>query len=250
MRILYIAAMNVVGQFDSWRKIHLERGNECRFITYFPSEYGFEDDICLYLPLVPYGRLARRLRHLLYKVTKGPKGNWTDLKGDPPLWQPMTLPERAFFALRDQLWRLWVEPAIRKHGLMDFDVYHLEGGLGFYRSGAFVRRAAKAGKYILATYHGRDFRNRGVIPTIDDFVQLSLTSEYDLIPRHPNLHYMFLPYDVEAFRPKDRLGDPITICHATRSRYAKGSDQIIDVCRGLEESHGVRFILIENLSGS
>lgn len=246
MKILYIAAQNVVGQFDSWRKIHQEHGNESRFITYFPSALGFNDDICLHLPLVPHGRLTRRLRHLLYRYIKGPKGNWTDLKGDPPLWRPRTPPERAFFALRDRLWRLCVEPAIRKHGLMDFDIYHLEGGLEFYRNGGFVRRVAKEGKYILATYHGRDFRNRGVIPAVDGYVHLNLTSEYDLIPRHPNFHYMFLPYDVDAFRPKDRLNDPIAICHATRSRYAKGSDLIIAACRSLEEMHGIRFILIEN----
>jgi glycosyltransferase involved in cell wall biosynthesis len=246
MKILYIAAMNVVGQFDSWRKIHRECGNECRFITYFPSAFGFKDDICLHLPLVPHAGTAMRLRHRLYKYTKGPRGNWTDLEGAPPLWRPLTLPERAFFALRDQLWRLWVEPAIRKFGLTDFDIYHLEGGLEFYRNGGFVRRVAKEGKYILATYHGRDFRNRGVIPAVDGFVHLNLTSEYDLIPRHPNLHYMFLPYDVDAFQATDRLHDPITICHATRSRYAKGSNLIIAACRTLEESHGIRFILIEN----
>jgi glycosyltransferase involved in cell wall biosynthesis len=246
MKILYIAAMNVVGQFDSWRKIHQEHGNECRFITYFPSAHGFENDICLHLPLVPHERTSTRLRHRLYKYTKGPRGNWTDLEGDPPFWRPRTLPERAFFALRDQLWRLWVEPAIRKYGLMDFDIYHLEGGLEFYRNGWFVRRIAKEGKYILATYHGRDFRNRGVIPAVDGFVQLNLTSEYDLIPRHPNLHYMCLPYDVDAFQPAEPLHGPITICHATRSRYAKGSDRIIAAGRELEQSHGIRFLLIEN----
>ncbi|MFC1484453.1 glycosyltransferase [Candidatus Neomarinimicrobiota bacterium] len=246
MKILYIAAMNVVGQFDSWRKIHHERGNESRFITYFPSAHGFEDDICLHLPLVPYARTAMRLRHRLYKYTKGPRGNWTDLEGNPPPWRPRTILERTFFTLRDQLWRLWVEPAIRKYGLIDYDIYHLEGGLEFYRNGGFVRRVAKEGKYILATYHGRDFRNRGIIPAVDGFVQLNLTSEYDLIPRHPNLHYMFLPYDVDAFQPAEHLHDPITICHATRSRYAKGSDRIIAAGRALEESHGIRFILIEN----
>ncbi|UCH09810.1 MAG: hypothetical protein JSU61_11435 [Fidelibacterota bacterium] len=246
MKVLHIAAQNVVGQLELWQRIHASYGNECRYITYFPSAYGFRDDICLNLPFTPHTPLPMRLRHWLYRHTKSPKGNWTELDGSPPLWQPKTTLERAFFAFRDQLWRLWVEPAIEKYNLLDFDIYHLEGGLEFYRHGGFVRRLAEQGKIILATYHGRDFRNRGVISAIDKWVQLNLTSEYDLIPRHPNMHYLYLPYDVIAHQLKNELLDPITVCHATRSRYAKGSDIIIEACRELEATHGIRFNLIEN----
>lgn len=246
MKILYIAAQNVVGQLELWQKIHKSRGNRCRYITYFPSAYGFPDDICLHLPLVPYKHRATRLRHQLYTRTKGPRGNWTEIAGSPPIWRPKTAMERAFFAFRDWLWRFRVEPAIKRHGLLDYDVYHLEGGLEFYRHGGFVRRLAEKDKPIIGTYHGRDFRNRGVIPAVDRHIRLNLTSEYDLLPRHPNLHYLFLPYDVAAYQPARQLHDPITICHATRSRYAKGSETIIAACRSLEASHGIRFIFIEN----
>jgi hypothetical protein len=52
---------------------------------------------------------------------------------------------------------------------------------------------------------------------------------------------------VEAYKPKKELHDPITLCHATRHRYVKGTDLIIQACQSLERSHGIRFILIENL---
>ena len=41
MKILYIAAQNVVGQLELWQRIHESRGNRCRYITYFPSTCGF-----------------------------------------------------------------------------------------------------------------------------------------------------------------------------------------------------------------
>jgi glycosyltransferase involved in cell wall biosynthesis len=187
-----------------------------------------------------------RFRHWLYTLTKGREGNWFAVPGDPPIWQPKHVLERTFFSFRDWLWHFRVEPAIKKHGLMDFDIYHLEGGLEFYRHGGFARRLADLGKPILNTYHGTDFRNRGVVPAVDKYIRLNLTSEYDLLPRHPNMKYLSLPFDIHAAEPQEQLHDPITICHATRSRYVKGSDMIIEACRSLEKTHGIRFLYLEN----
>jgi len=53
---------------------------------------------------------------------------------------------------------------------------------------------------------------------------------------------------VWAFETKKKIGDPITICHATTNRIIKGSDFIISTCRELEKSNGIRFLLIENQS--
>ncbi|MCK4578799.1 MAG: glycosyltransferase, partial [Candidatus Marinimicrobia bacterium] len=246
MKILYISPENTVGTLGLWKRLHELRGNYCRTVTLFPSDLGFADDICLKLPLVGPMPWYRRLRNMAYQRSKGPLGDLTDLPGNPPVWQPGNGAERAFFAIRDWLWRFKVEPAIKKYDLLDFDVYHFEWGMEFYRHGGFVKRLEQLGKPMIAHYHGQDFRNRGVIPAVDSRVRASLTSEYDLIPRHTNMRYLFLPYDVSAGKPKTALHDPITICHATRSRYFKGSDKIIDVCQRLEKSHGIRFILIEN----
>lgn len=246
MKILYISPQNTVGTLTLWQKIHRLRGHECRTITFFPSPMGYPEDICLNLPLASGKRWYEPLRHRLYQRTKGPLGDEEQLPGNPPVWSPGSKFERLFFAFRDRLWRLWIEPAIRKYGLEDFDIYHFEWGLDFYRNGDFIRRMATRDKVLLAHYHGQDFRNRGVLPVVDERVQLSLTSEYDLIPRHPNLKYLFLPYDLSPFTPRTQLNDTLTICHATRNRYVKGSDAIVEVCRQLEKSHGIRFLLIEN----
>jgi len=249
LKILYIAPENVVGNLNLWKKLHEDRGNECKYITYFPSQFGFPDDICLNLPLVAPKPMFFKLREFIYKKTGGPQKT-IELEGYPPVWTSGNIAVKWFFKFRDKLWRFWIEPAIKKYGLLDFDVYHLETGLGFYRNGSFVNRISDSGKPIFNIFHGVELRHRGVLPQIDKHVTLNLTSELDLIPKHPNLKYLYLPYNVECVAPNYNLHKPITVCHATRNRYFKGSDIIIDVCRELEKSHNIRFLLIENLSHS
>ncbi|NOZ07538.1 MAG: glycosyltransferase [FCB group bacterium] len=247
MKILYIAPENVVGNLNLWQMIHRMHGNECRFITYFPSQFGFPDDICLNLPLVAPKPWFIKLREFIYKKSGGPQEE-IELAGVPPIWQPGNRLIKSWFSMRDVLWRLWVEPAIKKYNLLSYDLYHLETGLEFYRSGSFVRRVSALGKPILNTFHGVELRHRGVIPEIDRYITLNLTSELDLLPRHPNLKYLHLPYDVTSVRCNLSLHKPLTLCHATRNRYFKGSDRIIEICYKLEKTHGIRFIFIENLS--
>ncbi|MCH8023436.1 MAG: hypothetical protein IIB43_01895, partial [Candidatus Marinimicrobia bacterium] len=183
MKILYLSPENTVGTAGLWQRIHQQRGNQCRVITFFPSDLGFTDDICLNLPLTGTARWFRSLRNTIYKRTKGPLGDVTDLPGNPPVWQPGSRLERAFFAFRDRLWRFWVEPAIRRYGLLDFDVYHFEWGLDFYRQGGFIRRLVERNKPLLATYHGQDLRHRGVIPAVHKHIWLNMSSEHDLLAR-------------------------------------------------------------------
>ncbi len=244
-RILYIAPENVVGNLNIWKQIHESRGNECRFITYFPSQYGFPEDICLHLPLVKPGPLFLPLRKFVYRQFGGPVDS-VELEGCPPVWKPANGLVALFFQLRDFLWKGKVEKAIRQYDLLNFDILHLETGLGFYRNGSFVRRFKHQNKPVFNTFHGVELRHRGVIPVIDELTDLNFTSELDLLHRHPNIRYLYLPFDVERFSSSPELHDPITICHATRNRYFKGTDRIVQVCRELEQTHGIRFILIEN----
>ncbi len=248
MKILYISPENTVGTLDLWRKIHESHGNEMRAITFFPSSMGFPDDICLKLPLVSQKPWFGKLRNSVYRRTKGPKGENQDIPGNPPVWEPGSAMEKTFFAFRDWLWRFWVEPAIREYRLMDYDVYHFEWGMEFYRNGDFIRRIDSMNKPIFCTYHGQDMRNRGIIKSVDDRAWMRFTSEHDLMNRHPKLNYLFLPYDVAAQAMADLTTEPVTLCHATRSRYFKGSDAIIEACESLVKSHGARFNLIENQS--
>ena len=60
--------------------------------------------------------------------------------------------------------------------LLDYDIFHFEWGLEFYRDGRFVEKLYNLNKPIICTYHGTDLRSRGVIPKIDKMSTLNLTS--------------------------------------------------------------------------
>jgi len=192
MKILYISPENTVGTLSPWKKAHEARGNECTFITLFPSHQGFDPGICLNLPLIKSSPWYTKSRQHYYKITRGTKGGYQDKEGYPPVWELNSVLEKKYFQFRDWLWSKWVETAIQKYNLKEYDIFHLEWGLEFYRDGRFVKKISKLGKPIICTYHGQDLRTRGVIPIIDKISSLNLTSELDLVKKHPSMNYLFL----------------------------------------------------------
>ena len=245
LRILYISPEHTVGALSFWKKEHEKRGNECRFVTLFRSASGFEEDICLNLPFVSTGKIYGALRKLAYR-THGKLGGVTEKEGYPPVWRPENAAETLFFKTREFIWSGIIEKAIKKYGLDQFDIYHLEWGMEFYRDGRFIQKMKNAGKRVVCTYHGQDMRNRGVIPAIDKLSDLNLTSELDLMQRHPDINYLFLPFDTTKFMPRTEPNDLITVSHATRNRGAKGSDDILRICTELENEGKIKFIFIED----
>lgn len=244
LKILYISPENTVGILSYWKKAHELNGNYCRFVTFYKTAADYEEDILLGLPLIAAKNWYIGTRKLFSRIAEGRKSH-QNLEGYPPVWKP-SKGQRQLIALRELLWQSKIEHTIRKNRLEDFDIYHFEWGLDFYRDARFAGKMKTRGKKIVCHYHGQDMRNRGVIPALDTLSDLNLTNELDLMYLHPNVKYLFLPYDVRAFKPKTALNDPLTVCHATTNRIIKGSDQIIAVGRELEKSHGIRFIFIEN----
>jgi len=245
LKILYLAPEHYTGALGLFVQAHRQMGNESRLVTLFRSSSGYPEDICLDLPLVgPHPRLMA-LRQRVYR-THGKQGAYTPLIGHPPFWRPANLAEKLFFRARDILWAPRIYRAIGEHRLLDFDIYHLEGGLGFFRDGRIIRRLKAMGKKIVCSYHGTDLRQRGVLPEIDAISDLNLTCELDLMSMHPRLNYLFLPIDTSRFVPREHRGKARRIGHAPTSRYFKGSDRIIQVCRELERDFGIQLVLIES----
>ncbi len=246
MKILYIAPENTVGTLNLWVKAHESRGNSCQFVTLYPAKHDYDPGLCLNLPLVKSNRFYLSARHRYYQLFRGAAGDYAENTGYPPLWKPNFWLEQQYFRLRDWIWHFKIEPAIARHGLLDYDIIHLEWGLEFYRDGRFARRLHELGKPIVCTYHGQDLRTRGVIPAIDSISGLNITSELDLLSKHPDLQYLFLPFDTSQVEPNFELHDPIRICHSPTDRYYKGSETIIRACEELSRKEGIEFILIEN----
>jgi len=246
VKILYIAPENNAGTLELWQAAHRSLGNEARFVTLFSTKYEHAEDINLNLPLVPTEKWLANVRHLFYK-THGEAAEYEVQSGYPPTWRPHNLLESFFFRFRDLLWTPKVTRAIEKYDLLDYDIYHLEWGHGFFRSGKIVQKLRAMGKHIICTYHGTDIRNRGVIPAIDQVAEVNFTSELDLLHLHPRMEYVFLPYNTRQFNPSIDLNSPVRLCHATTNRFFKGSNIIIDVCERIaREREDAEFVLIEN----
>jgi len=249
MKILYISPQHVSGTLNLWQTEHRRRGNECRYVTLFPSGFGFEEDINLSLPLHPDSKWILSARRLHNRVRHGALGDDTPIEERPPFRPPYSLVEKLFFSYRDRMVSGRIENAIRSHDLDSFDIIHLDQGQGFFRDVRVMRRWFDSGKKLVAFYHGSDMRNRGIFRNVDELVHLRLTCEVDLMHLDERLEYLFLPFDTSKYTPvKRKSSKKLKIVHAARVRSFKGTDLIIDIVRKLEKRYPVELVLIENMS--
>ena len=247
MKILYISPENTVGTLTLWKKEHERRGNECRTITFFKSPKSFEDDICLNLPFNFTRPAMANVRNKVYKFYRGESGYFREKKGYPPIWEPEGFFDKSFFKIKDVLWMPIISKAIKNYKLDKFDVYHFESGMDFLKNESFVKMLKNKNKKIICHYHGEDLRSRGVMPFIDKVSDLNLTNELDLLDKHPNLNYLFLPFETSKFSGKTSLNNKLRIGHAPTNRFYKGSNQIIRACEKLKMEGKIEFDLIENV---
>jgi glycosyltransferase involved in cell wall biosynthesis len=244
MKILHIAAEHVSGTLSLFQAEHRRRGNECRYVTFFHSRYQFPEDVCLNLPFMPDKRWVRFVKRAVMGL--GGANPHRVRAEHPPLWNPPSL-EKSLFALRDRFLRPHLEAAIEKYRLDDFDIYHLDGGLEFYRDARFLKKRIAAGKKVVCFYHGTDLRNRGILPAIDELTHLRLTSEWDLLELDPRLEYLYLPVDVSRLPAKKSESQRgIKICHAARNIY-KGTKHLVRVVHELQRKYDIELILLRNL---
>ena len=246
MKILYISPENTVGTMTLWKNIHKKNGNECEVLTMYKSLNQSEPGICLNLPLISSKKSYLNARHKYYKIFKGKLGDYQELEGFPPTWGANSFLEKSYFNFRDWVWSFYVEEAIREYDLYNYDIYHFEWGLDFYRDCRFAKELYKRNKTIICTYHGQDMRTRGVIKELDQISDLNLTSEVDLLSKHPNIKYLFLPYNTDLYDIKKSVSDPIKVCHSPTNRYYKGSNDIIKICNELDSKGIIQFLLIED----
>ena len=248
MKILYISPENTVGTMDLWKKAHELKGNECEVITLYKSLNQSEPGICLNLPFISTKSSYLNARNKYYKIFRGGLGDFQEKEGFPPIWEPSSFIEKLYFNIRDWIWSFYIERAINKYNLLDYDIYHFEWGLDLYRDCRFAKEISKKNKPIICTYHGQDIRTRGVIKELNQISSLNLTSEVDLLYKHPEIKYLFLPYETEKYSIKKDVSDIIKICHSPTNRYYKGSEDIIKVCNELDQKGVIKFSLIEGKS--
>lgn len=252
MKILYISPENTVGTLGLYKRIHEQHGNTVRYVTFFRSPKAFEEDICLELPFNFTRPFLKKMRHRVYQIYRGREGYHKEKQGFPPVWSPEGMLDKHFLSWKEIKWNKIIQRAVHEYDLYDTDIVHFESGMDFYKDARFAKELKSRGTKIICHYHGEDLRSRGVLEPLDKISDLNLTNEVDLLEKHPNIHYIFLPFDITSFKEKyvcvNQENDLPLVTHAPTNRYYKGSDDIIPVCKKLEKEGKIRFELIENKS--
>lgn len=248
MRILHIAPYNTAGVPIALVNAERRLGHDSRLVTLHRDSRGYQEDICLELPLWGAGSSEIAGRLLRTGVSSDNDKCREDRYGIPRIWKPANRIYGLLTAFRDMLTKPLVEGAIKKHGLDSFDVYQLDGGHGFLKHDAWLAGWHAAGKRVICCYLGSDLRLRGVMPGIDEIADLNITLEWDHLQLHPNIRHVYFPFDFS--RSAKRAGSPgnkLRIGHSPTNRALKGSDRIIEAVNKLSEKYPVELVLIENL---
>jgi len=248
MRILHIAPYNTAGVPITFVKAERELGHHSRLLTLHHDGRGYQEDICLKLPLWQ-PEIVAKLKKICY-----PKSRLLQDTGlaqprqIPPVWKPANQLAGLLLNIRDRMTRPVIEGYIKKYQLDSFDVYQLDGGHGFLKNDGFIHRWHQAGKKVICCYLGSDLRRRGVMPGIDKISDLNLTLEWDHLKLHPNIRHVYFPFDFSGFSIVEPVRrEKIRIGHSPTNRAAKGSERIIDAVNKLSQRYPVELALIENL---
>ena len=248
MRILHIAPQNVAGVPITFVRAERQLGYESRLITMYRDPRGYEEDVCLDLPLFDAGlvRLAKRI----FVPPRRRKVTHRAARTDeiPPVWRPGAV-ESVLIRFREQLWKAKVEKVLRELRASAFDLIQYDGGLDFFRDGRVARRFKEEGKRIVCCYLGSDLRTRGILVPVDALADLRATVEYDHKLLYPGIVHVFFPFESERMPPRRRAsGGGVRVGHAPSVRRAKGTEQILRALKQLRRKHPrLEIVLIEGL---
>jgi len=226
---------------------HRRHGHEARLVTLCECVNEYEEDICLHLPFLKGTAIDQALKTVMNRV-HGNRAKFEQPSGGAPVWRPRSRMEAHFFRMREALWTPRIQKAIREHGLDEFDVYHLESGVEFYRDGRFLREMKAKGKRVVCYYLGTDLRNRGVIPAIRDLSDLNLTCEWDHLALDPTLTYFYLPFDATRYDYREPPTDKLRVVHAPRNRWFKGTEHVLAAVERAKRHVDFEFDLVESVT--
>ncbi|OPL18437.1 MAG: hypothetical protein AVO35_13285 [Candidatus Aegiribacteria sp. MLS_C] len=244
MKVLHLSPQDYTGTIGLFVRGHRALGHESRMVTFYPAPNRYPEDICLDLPFVGAQRWLLWLKRMVRAGSL--RVPYTGTR-ERIFWKPSPV-EKLLLAFRDRVWRPRVDRAAREYGLWDFDIYHLEGGMSFYRDGRDVKMLKEAGRRIVSYYHGLGLRMRGAITPVWEATDLNLTCEFDLYMRYPEVDYLFLPFDPLMMPPANPPGEGrIRICHAPRIRSVKGTEKILAAVEDLSRDLPVEMVLIEKM---
>jgi glycosyltransferase involved in cell wall biosynthesis len=161
--------------------------------------------------------------------------------------KPKNFAENIFFKFRDFKNKQIIEKCIKDYNLLDYDIYHFDGGMDLYRDVRFAKQLKDDGKKIVCCYFGSDLRSRGIFKELDEISDLNLTVEFDHRNIHSAINYIYFPFDTESYSFKINKNKILKIIHSPTNRLFKGTDKIIPVIEDLKKEIKIDFILAENM---
>jgi hypothetical protein len=250
IKILHIAPENTAGVPYNVMNMQNMFGMQARLITFYKIPYNFPEDVCLKLPL-PRNRLAMKWREykqskLQDEIKEQDIDKWTHL----PYFSPKNPMEEAYMKMREGKNKSRFLKALKDVGADSFDVIHFDGGIDFFGDSHFAKACKLSGKKIVNCYFGDDLRTRGIVKEMDELSDLNLTFEYDHTLRHPNINFLFFPFDNSNINyiPDEvyAVREKIRIVHSPTRRFIKGTPEILNAIEAVKNSRDIEFVLIED----
>lgn len=240
MKILHFSHFNTVQVPMYYRDMYRRAGHDSRLLTLYKHRGNIPEDICLNKKIFN-PRWLQKYREYKQRQNEARIAE----KGKTTAFSP---PVSLITDIRDMVRSIGFQKYVKQYGLMDFDIYHLHGGVGYFSDSRWVKRLAEAGKVIICNYHGPDLRVRGVIPVVDEISTLNITNEYDLLKLHPGLEYIPIPYDCESIPVKKGFNNVLTILHTPSDPKAKGTHIIEQVLKKVAGERRFKYKILTGIS--
>ncbi len=249
-KVLHIAPENTAGVPYNVMKMQNMFGLPSRLLTFYKIPYDFPEDICLNLPL-PRSKIAMKWREfkqgsLHSKMKDEQIDKWTHL----PYFEPKNPAEKAYMKLRENRNKPKFLKALDELNTELFDIIHFDGGIDFFNDSHLAKTFKMKGKKIVNCYFGDDLRTRGIVREMDELSDLNLTFEYDHTIRHPNINFLFFPFDnsnISYIDDEDYYSSKLLrIVHSPTHRTVKGTQEIIDAIDAVSKKANFDFVLVEN----
>jgi hypothetical protein len=248
-KVLHIAPENTAGVPYNAMNMQNIFGMPARLVTFYKIPFDFPEDICLNLTL-PRNKLAMKWRELKQsklhdEIHKEEIDKWTHL----PYFAPKNQAEKAYMKYRENKNKSKFMKVLNSIGADSFDIIHFDGGIDFFSDSTLAKKFKHDNKKIVNCYFGDDLRTRGIVKEMDQMSDLNLTFEYDHTLRHPNINFLFFPFDNSNIEyiddEKYNSASQLRIVHSPTHRQIKGTPEIIAAIDQAKRHRQFEFVLLE-----
>ncbi|MBI3789037.1 MAG: glycosyltransferase [Ignavibacteriales bacterium] len=247
MNVLHVAPLNVAGVPFCMMAMQRRFGANTRLVTLHTNALTFPEDICLNVPL-PRNELARFWRNFKKSQTQQAAADQSKSSDTYlPIHGPKNFVEKLYFIWDDIRRGSKILEAIEQYNLDKFEIIHFDGGLDLFRDARIAKRWKKEGKKIVCHYMGSDLRVRGIDPIMNELSDLNLTNESDHLLRHPDIHYIYIPFDVAPYKMRSEENKRLRIIHSPSNRSMKGTELILPIIDQIKKARDIEFVLVENI---